>query len=116
MPKQQHSYFIQTKEHKIPYRAHTRDEAFAKFFLDVEKGNVALEELGTIIMLHDGKETYPFRVAPLLFQMKLISASLATSNIMAATGVDQKEADQMLLKASFNDSRILPLIQKLKGY
>ena len=115
MPKKLHSYLVETKDHKIPYRAHSRDEAFAKFFIDVEKENVALDEIGTIIMLHDDKETYPFRTAPILFQMKLLSASAATSNIMAATGVDQKEADMMLLKYSFNDTRIFPLIQKLKA-
>lgn len=109
-----HQYFLETKNYKIHYSAESRDEAFAMFFLDVEKGNVALEEIGTIVMLHDGKETYPFRTAPTLFQMKLLSANAATSNIMAATGVDQKEADKMLLKMSFNDAKLLPIIQKLK--
>lgn len=115
MSKQKHNYFLETKDYKVHYFAHNRNEAFAMFFLDVEKGNVDLSEIGTIVMLHDGKETYPFRTAPILFQMKLLSASAATSNIMAATGVDQKEADKMLLKMSFNDSKLLPIIQKLKA-
>ena len=110
----QHSYLIETKEHKVPYRAQNRDEAFAKFFLDVEKENISVEEIGSIIILHDGIKQYPFRTAPLLFQMKILSASEATSNIMAITGVDQKEADRLLLKMSFNDSKLIPLIQKLK--
>jgi hypothetical protein len=117
--KQKHTFFLQTKDYKVRYSATTRDEAFAMFFLDVEKGNITLEEIGTIVMLNDprkqgDKGNYPFRTAPILFQMKLLSASVATSNIMAATGVTQKEADQMLLQASFNDSRILPIMAKLR--
>jgi len=109
------SYFLETKNYKVRYSAKSRDEAFAMFFLDVEKGNITLEELGTIVMLHDRDKEYPFRTAPILFQMKLLSATAATSNIMAATGVDQKEADKMLLKMSFNDSKLLPIIQRLKN-
>lgn len=108
------SYFLETKNYKVRYSAKSRDEAFAMFFLDVEKGNIRLEEIGSIVMLHDRVQEYPFRTAPILFQMKLLSASAATSNIMATTGVTQKEADEMLLKASFSDSRLLPIIQKLK--
>ena len=108
------SYFLETKDYKVRYSAKDRDEAFAMFFLDVEKGNIALEELGNIVMLHDRSKEYPFRTAPILFQMKLLSASAATSNIMAYTGVEQKEADRMLLEASFSDSRIIPIMQKLK--
>jgi hypothetical protein len=112
--KQKHSYFLESKNYKVHYTAHSRDEAFAMFFLDIEKGNIDLSEIGTIVMLHDGKEEYPFRTAPILFQMKLLSASEATSNIMATTGVDQQEADKMLLKASFNDSRLMPIMAKLR--
>ena len=107
-------YFMQTKNDKVLIKAKDPDEAFAKFFKDVEDGKVPLENLGNIVILHDRKDEYPFRTVPLLFQMKLIDASTAVSNIMACTGVSQKEAEQMLLKHSFKDSRLIPIISKLR--
>lgn len=107
-------YYIHTRNDKVLIKARNRDEAFAKFFKDVEDGKVPLENLGNIVMLHDRKDEYPFRTVPLLFQLKLIDASMAVSNIMACTGVAKKEAEQMLLEYSFKDSRLIPLINKLR--
>lgn len=107
-------YVIDSKKDKTIIKAKNRDEAFAKFFKDVEDGKLPLKELGNVIILHDRKEQYPFRTVPLLWQMKLIDGSVAVSNIMACTGVSQKEAEEMLGEYGFKDSRLIPLINKLR--
>lgn len=107
-------YFIATKNDMVLIKAKNRDYAFAKFFKDVEDGKVSLEELGSIVILHDHNEEYPFRTAPLLWQMKLIDGSTAVSNIMACTGVSEKEAEEMLGEYGFKDSRLIPIINKLR--
>lgn len=107
-------YVIQTKDDKVRVEAKDRDEAFAKFFLEIESGKVPLSKLGSIVILKDRKEEYPFRTVPLLYSLKLISGADAVSNIIACTGVEQKEAEQMLLDNSFKDSRLIPLMRKLE--
>lgn len=107
-------YFVHTKNDKVLIKAKNRDYAFAKFFKDVEDGKVPLEDLGNIVILHDRNEEYPFRTIPLLWQMKLIDGSTAVSNIMACTGVSQKEAEEMLGECGFKDSRLIPIINKLR--
>jgi hypothetical protein len=109
-----HVFIIETKDDKVLIRAKDKDHAFAKFFKDVMDEKVPLEKLGSIVILSDGKNEYPFRIAPLLWQMKLISGDVAVSNIMAVTGVSQKEAEGMLLQMSFKDSRLIPLIEELR--
>jgi hypothetical protein len=101
-----------TKETKI--LAKNRNEAWAKFWKSVADEKTPLSELGNIVILKDQKQEYPFRTVPLLWQMKLIDKDMAISNIMACTSVSQKEAEQMLMDYSFKDSRLIPLIDKLR--
>jgi hypothetical protein len=110
---------LKTKGLSLVYSAKDKDYAFAMFFKDVADERIPIKELGNIVMLFDAKRKgekgqYPFRVAPLLFQMKLLSQDVAVSNIIACTGVTIKEAEDMLFKASYQDSRILPLIDELR--
>jgi hypothetical protein len=107
-------FYMHTKTDKVLIKAKNRDEAFAKFFKDVEDGKIGLDTLGNIVILFDRREEYPFRTVPLLWQMKLIDASTAVSNIMACTGVNKKEAEEMLGEYGFKDSRLIPLINKLR--
>lgn len=113
------AFILKTKGLSLIYSAIDRDHAFASFFKDVADERLPISELGNIVMLYDTKKKgdkaeYPFRVAPLLFQMKLLNQNDAVSNIMACTGATQKEAEDMLFKTSFQDSRILPLIDQLR--
>jgi len=109
-----HPYVIEFKGGKIRIPAKNRDTAFAKFFKNVVDSKISLEDIGAIVILHDGKKEYPFRTAPLLWQMKVIDKKTAIANIRACTGVTKKEAEEMLYKFSFKDSRLIPLINKLK--
>ena len=111
-------FIITAKEHEWHIFAKDKDYAFAKFFKDVADDKIHLDELGNIIVLkrkhaREGQEI-PFRTTPLLYQMKLISSSDAVSNIMAVTNVDQKEAEDMLMKYSFKDGHLLPFIDELR--
>jgi hypothetical protein len=105
---------MEYKGGKMRIIAENRDEAFAKFFKDVIEGKISLDDLGNIIILHDRKEQYGFRTVPLLWQMKLIDKQTAIANIIACTGAETKEAEKMLYKYSFDDSRLIPLIEKLR--
>jgi len=112
------AYIIQTKGLQVLEIAKDRDYAFATFFKDVQDGRIPLSELGNIIILIDpklkgDKGQYPFRTVPLLFSMKLLSQDDAVSNIMATISVTQKEAEDILFKDSFKDSRLIPLIEEL---
>ena len=107
-------YVIKYKGGKMRIIAENRDEAFAKFFKLVSEDKISIEDLGNIVILHDRKEDYPFRTVPLLWQMKLIDKQTAIANIVACTGAETKEAEKMLYKYSFNDSRLIPLIEKLR--
>lgn len=112
-------FLLKTKGLTLLYTAKDKDYAFAMFFKDVADERLPISELGNIVMLYDTKKKgdkaeYPMRVVPLLFQMKLLNQDAAVSNIIACTGVTQKEAEDMLFKTSFADSRILPLIDELR--
>jgi hypothetical protein len=112
-------FMLKTKGLTLIYSAKDKDYAFAMFFKDVADERIPISEIGNLVMLYDTKKKgdkseYPFRVAPLLFQMKLLSQDAAVSNIIACTGVTQKEAEDMLFKTSFADSRILPIIDELR--
>lgn len=115
-------YIIQTKGLKVLQIAKDRDHAFAQFFKDVADERIPISELGNIIMLldptikskNDDDKQFPFRTVPILFQMKLLDKDASISNIMACTGVTVDEAEKMLLKHSFKDSRLLPIIEELR--
>jgi len=111
-------FYIQMKDRQVEITAKNRDYAFAKLFKDVADDKIHLSELGNIVMLKQKNarpdQEYPFRTVPLLWQMKLITAEIAVSNIMAVTGVEQKEAEKMLTQMSFVDSKLLPLIEELR--
>ena len=111
-------YTITMKDSSVEVFAKNRDYAFAKFFKDVVNDKIRLDQLGNIIILKQKNarpnQEYPFRTIPLLWQMKLITADMAISNIMAVTGATLKEAEKMLTKMSFEDSRLIPFIEELK--
>jgi len=109
-----HHYIVEYKGGKIRIIAENRDIAFAKFFKNVADGKIPLEDIGVVVILHDKRETYPFRTAPLLWQMKIINKEIAVANIRVCTGATKKEAENMLYEFSFKDSRLIPLINKLK--
>lgn len=115
MPKQLHTFFIESKNKRFRYRAHDRDEAFAKFFIDIEAGKIPLNQVDELITLWKvNKDSFKLRTTPLLFQLKLLSADVAAEQIMTTAHVDSKTANQMLLDYSFKDSRLLSIMERLK--
>lgn len=107
-------YTISLKDRNIVVKAKNRDYAFANLFKDVADDKIRISELGNIVMLHGHKDDYPFRTVPLLWQMKLIDGDTAVANIMEVTDVSKEEAEQLLTKYSFDDSRLLPIIEELR--
>jgi len=107
-------YTISLKDRNVTFKAKNRDYAFAKLFKDVADDKIRISELGNIVMLHAHKDDYPFRTVPLLWQMKLIDGDTAVANIMEVTGVSKKEAELLLTKYSYEDSRLIPFIEELR--
>ncbi len=107
-------YIIETKDDKVRIQAKNRDEAFAKFFLDVESGKVPIDKLGALVMLKDRKDEIPFRTVPLLFQLKLMSEKDAVANLMATVGYNKKEATEKLYDMGFKDARIIPIMRRIQ--
>lgn len=112
--KKKNLYTITSKNVKIRMEAPNRDIAFAKFFKDVADGKVPLSDVGNIVMLKDGKNEYPFRTVPLLWQMKVIDLETAVANIVDCVGGDEREAKEMLFELGYKDSRLIPIIERLR--
>jgi hypothetical protein len=75
---------------------------------------IDLGKIGNIIMLKDGKEEYPFRVAPLLWKMGVIGTKNAIDNIISCIGGTRKEAKRLLRKYGDADARLIPIIDEIK--
>ena len=107
-------YVIEYRNGKIGVMAKNRDEAFAKFFKSIKDGKFPIEDIGQIIILYDGKTQYPFRTAPLLWKMGVIDLETAVVNIMRCTNTSKAQAKLILYECAVEDSRLIPLINRLK--
>ena len=82
---------LSSKDIHINIPAKNRNEAFAKFFLKIKKGEIQLDQIGCIVMSHEGKdegENVPFRVVPTLWLMELISNATAFNTLEQMLGLD----------------------------
>lgn len=109
------------KVYKIEYKkgiflcmARNREQAFAKFFLNVLNGVITLEELGQVIFLIDGRKQYPFRTVPTLMLLGLIDEETAIYNISKITGATREEAKHLLYHALESDKWVIEEIKKLR--
>ena len=112
-------YEVTTMEEKILVRAENRQEAYARFFLDVKRGVYPLDKIGGIIMVRDPEdgEEYPFRTTPTLWLMELIPVGVAFATIEKMLGLDSNtdESADMLIKSARTDEWILDEIERLEN-
>lgn len=111
-------YETTTKGEKILIRAKNRQEAYARFFLDVKRGVYPLDKIGGIIMVRDPEdgEEYPFRTTPTLWLMELIPAGVAFATIENMLDLDSRsdESANLLILGARQDEWILKEIERLE--
>ena len=108
-------YKITTRNIELVIPANNRQEAYAKFFIEVKKGNISLDNLGNLLMLHDEGEEYPFRVVPTLWLMELIGPETAMVTLQVILELkDMEEAAGLLMSSARNDSWILDTIKEIE--
>ncbi len=97
--------------------AEDRQTAFARFFIKVKKGEIELDQLGGLLMSHEGKDEgddVPFRVTPTLWLLELIPNGVAFAHIEKMLGVDSEEAAALLISSANQDMWILDKIQEIE--
>ena len=111
-------YEVTTMGEKILIRAENRQEAYARFFLDVKRGVYPLDKIGGLIMIRDPEdgEEYPFRTTPTLWLMELIPAGVAYATIENMLDLDSgsDESANLLIKGANQDRWILKEIERLE--
>ena len=111
-------FTLTTRDVTAFIHAEDRQDAFARFFLRVKKGEIELDQLGGLLISHEGKDEgddVPFRVTPTLWLLELIPYGVAFAHIEKMIGVDSEEAAEMLIKAANQDMWILDKIKKLEA-
>lgn len=98
--------------------AEDRQSAFARFFLRVKKGEIGLDQLGGLLISHEGKDEgddVAFRVTPTLWLLELIPYGVAFAHIEKMLGVDSEAAAELLISSANQDMWILDKIKKLEA-
>jgi hypothetical protein len=112
-------YETKTMNETLLINAETREEAYARFFLDIKRGRYPLEKTGAIIMVTDPDdgEEYAFRTTPTLWLMKLIPAGVAFATIERLLDLDSSrdESATLLLNSAMQDHWILKEIERLEA-
>ena len=108
---------IHTKGETTLITAENRKEAYAKFFLEVKKGNIGLDKIGCIIVAEEDGEEYPFRSIPTLWLMQLISPGMAFATLEKMLDLDSNtdEAANILIDSAKQDMWILDEIGRLEN-
>lgn len=109
-------YRITTKNVDTNIMAKDRTEAYGKFFLKIKQGEIKIDDLGCILMLHDGNEEYPFRIVPTLWLMELITPqqAFATLEVMLDLDSESDDSANLLIASAKQDMWILEVIEKLE--
>jgi len=120
MTEQIQMFKLSSKDVEIMIPAKNRKEAFARFFLKVKNGEIGLEQLGGIVISHEGnseENDVPFRTVPTLWLMKLIGPSVAFNTLERMLDLDPNSDDaaNLLLSASKQDSWVLDEIKRLEN-
>ena len=107
---------IHTKGETTLVTTETRKEAYAKFFLEVKKGNIGLDKIGCIIVAEEDGEEYPFRSIPTLWLMELIPLRVALVTLEKMLDLDSSsdEAATILVDSAKQDMWILDEIERLE--
>ena len=106
-------YRIVTKDLSVDVVASDIREAWIEFFrmLKEEWENLK-SRVGVIALLYDGKEAYPFRTPPTLYNLGLIDEETAVKAIQVVAEVSKKEARRMLKVFTKADGWVVEGIQK----
>ena len=119
MTEQIQMYKLTSKDIEIAIPAKNRQEAFAKFFLKVKQGEIELDQLGGIVMSHEGNDEgddVPFRTVPTLWLLQLIGHSVAFNTLERMLDLDPNtdDAANLLISSAKQDMWILDEIKKLE--
>ena len=119
MTEQIQIYKLTSKDIEIAILAKNRQEAFAKFFLKVKQGEIELDQLGGIVMSHEGNDEgddVPFRTVPTLWLLQLIGHSVAFNTLERMLDLDPNtdDAANLLISSAKQDMWILDEIKKLE--
>ena len=109
---------LTTRDVTAYIHAEDRQSAFAQFFIRVKKGEIELDQLGGLLISHEGKDEgddVAFRVTPTLWLLELIPHGVAFAHIEKMIGVESEEEAEMLIKAANQDMWILDKIKKLEA-
>jgi len=112
-------YKVETMGETTLITGETRNDAYAKFFLEVKNGRYPMDKIGGIIMVtdpDDGQE-YPFRTTPTLWLMELITHDTAFATIEKMLDIDPStdESANLLLESARKDMWILDEIKRLEA-
>ena len=112
------AYLITTKNDSRIVPAKNRAQAFAKYFLEVRRGNISLDQLGHVVILRDpdNYEEYPFRVVPTIWLLGLISEETAIENIALILDTDRERAKQLLHKCAEEDKHVLEEMNQIETF
>ena len=112
-------YKVQTMGETTLIPAETRNDAYAKFFIEIKKGRYPMDKIGGILTVTDPDdgEDYPFRTTPTLWLMELITPETAFATIEKMLDLDPSTDDSanMLLQSARKDSWILDEIKRLEA-
>jgi len=112
-------YKVETMGETILINAENRQEAYARFFIEVKEGRYPMDKIGGIIMVTgpDDEEGIAFRTTPTLWLMGLIPPETAFATIEGLLGLDPSTDDSanMLLQSAKQDEWILDEIKRLEA-
>ena len=100
-------FMIESLGKKHFYRCKDKNEAYALFFADVVKGEIGIDEVSFVILLHDEEgEMYPLRTLPTLVNLGLIKFEDAVYVMSYVLKIDAFTAEIMLEEAMKTDKWI----------
>ena len=108
---------LTTKDVTAFIHAEDRQTAFAHFFIKVKNGEIGIDQLGGLLMSHEGNDEgdhVPFRITPTLWLLELIPHGVAFAHIEKMLGVNSDEAAELLINSSNQDMWILDKIKEIE--
>ena len=109
------TFVIIHKSGKLLISAESKDDAFIKFFEMLYDGKLGLEDVGHVIILFDGKESYPLRTVPALWLLGLLDTQSAIANLKSIMkGKREGEILDLLLETAKEDAWIVKGVWKIE--
>jgi len=105
-------YLLTSKNVQLIIFAKDRFSAFRKFFLKIKNNEIAKDQIGQVVLLHEknkseGKE-YGLRTVPSLWNLKIIDTDEAVANIrFLFQDMSYEEAYKFLVQCAKEDKKIV---------